>query len=262
MNTLRHSLSLIVPAILSMNSIATGAIVVSNAGGNSGYVTSGDPADVSGFDLNGGNAVVVIATSESYSDFAVTFGGEALTAVRATEGAQSAEVFYLINPSSTSGDLVISSTDGGGSGSDFSYSYFALGNVGALADSDVQTSTSTADITVNYGTSADGGFVVAGLINNRFNGNASSSVPSLVTPPGGNLDTVIFSNATGSNNRSSHNYGSVATAGANSETFENFSGRNAVAVVAFDAVVIPEPSSMILVGLGFITSLLIRKQKN
>ena len=226
----------------------SGMVGVANA--VNGTTVAGAVADASGvllatdpFDMSGGNAVALLLTAEGLADdanlagFGATFAGQSMTAVTATDtgaGAQSATIFYLINPSVTDGSFEV--TAGAGVTADLAYSRISLFNVSAVAGTDAVGSTSTANTTpmdVNYTTTTDAGFVLGAAANNDYNNTRQLSVAY------GNPDTDLLSHTMIGSSGHFHTYGDVLLAGSCTDGYYGQYDRTAIATVAFDAVTIP-----------------------
>jgi len=205
------------------------------------------------FSLGAGNALVVVISSEAVGTnaFSVTFGGSAVTAnVANAQGAQSSAVYWIINPSVTTGDVVVDL----GADSRAGVSVLSLSNVGGVSDSDTFTaSNNTTSFPISYDATA-GGFVVAGYVDNGSNTGGSASIS------GGNINTTLLSltnDQDGSSAGIVQGYGSISATALATETFTSSrntssNNRHAAALVAFSAI--PEPSTFAalagLAGLG------------
>lgn len=247
-------------------------ITVSDAGG-SGTVTNAQdgstfgPATIAGY-APGGNALVVVTTSESVFNHSVTYGGVPLTlgaaGFREAGGLphQQANVWYLLDPAA-SGDLVIlGDAHVGGGTSGFGYAYMGLDGVGSVASSgDVDSASGGSILGVSYTTDYDGGFVVVGAANNA---NVPDPGPANDFPlyDSGNAATLLLQqeivNSLGGSGHYAA-YGAVATAGAYEERIGGMNtSRNTVALVAFNPV--PEPTTVALLGLGALAATTLRRR--
>jgi rhamnogalacturonan endolyase len=184
------------------------------------------------FNLNGGNAVVLLVTSEGDSSIAATFAGQAMTlGVSINQGAQWAGIFYLINPASGSGSFVIN----GAVTSTVAYSALALDDVAQVAGSAKAANALTSG-TVNlpFTTASNGGFVLSAAVNNGF--NSGSPAPSV--SESNKANSVLYGPAIVGSSGHLHVYGGVSVAGTYSEVYTNRvnSGaqRNAYVTLAFD----------------------------
>ncbi|GEM_PF-5612372 len=240
------------------------AAIVTTSEVQGAQISSGNSHTVNNVSLNGGNALAVVVTSENYGLFSASYNGEALTAFEGSEGIQGAAVLYLINPMASVGDLVLTGVDGGdgGGATDFSFSYFTLSQVAGLAQNSPSTASSTASgnstlsLSSAYTTSTDGGYVVGAVINNDFR-TGSATAPDYVSGNG-----VNGFNQINGNNSSRHFHGAVATAGTYNESFTDLEQRNVITAVAFEALAIPEPSSLLLLGLGGLGAMLLRRKRS
>jgi len=230
---------------LAVTGPADASVIVTNDTGGTLTVDSGPDQSnktttFSGWGLNGGNTVAVFFSGEGQDLSSAMYGTEAMTIVQETSGGRhTAAIAYLINPTATTADITLSWADavnGTAGQNEIGYTPFALGGVGGVAGSDANDG---GDLTFNYTTSLDGGYVLGNATNNSFN---ASSLP---TVSGDNLDTFEYQSNISGNFSTIHVHGDVPTAGSFSETFGN---SESAASVAFNAV--PEPTSLALLGLG------------
>lgn len=227
-------------------SAASAAVTVTNDSGSTTTVDSGadqtnKTTTYSSWSLNGGNTVAVFFSAEGQDLSSATFGGQSMTIIHDTSGERwDAAVAYLINPSVTTGDIVLSwvETPTGDDGqNEIGYTPFALGGVGGVANSAANDNGS--NLNFSYTTSLAGGYVLGAATNNSFN---ASSVPSY---SGDNFDTVEYNSNISGNFSVLHVHGDVATVGSFSETLNN---SESAAAIAFNPI--PEPGIGLLSGLG------------
>lgn len=206
-------------------------VTVANATGST-FATSAP------FNMAGGNAVALLFTGEigSGDTISATFAGQPMTVgVTTALSFQKSYIFYLINPATTNGQFVISTT---GSGGDGAYSAIALKHVGSVAGSNAVANTNAlGTIPLIYTTTKQDGFVIDALVNNGF--SAGSPAPSYVS--GNASQTLLGSTIVDGNCGHLHTYGSVPAAGAHTNVYTaaaNSGGsgqRNAYVTLAFDA---------------------------
>ena len=190
------------------------------------------------FDLMGGNAIVVLLSSESIDQYSVTFAGEALTEAAHAEnpgamgpGApQDVGLFYLIDPASTSGDLEITGVSTTADNAGLGYSYVALSGVAGLGKFNPEGAggSNSGDVTLEH-TTAAGGFVFGNGCN-----NASELANSPIYVSGlANMELQrTFLDLGGSGHL--HHYGEVLDDGIHLETFNFTNSRDAFIVVSFN----------------------------
>ena len=197
------------------------------------------------FDLNGGNAVALIVTSECGSStpaVSATFAGQSMIpGVVTNQANQWAGIFYLINPAATGGQFVITSTNSSTTG--LAYSAMALGNIGDVASLAGAANTLTSGTTsLTYTTATNAGYVLAAAINNGY----SSTYPAPAYNPGNNANQTLYGPALfpGGSSGHLHLYGDVPTAGTYTDIYTNMnntSQRNAYVTLVFDANVLAAP---------------------
>lgn len=232
---------------------------VTNFSTNAAAVSSFTFSD---FSLGAGNALVVVINSEATTgtnSFSVSFGGQTVSSnVFTNEIAQAAGIFWIINPSVTSGDVVIDL----GTTSRAGVSVLALSNVGGVSDSKSFTSsTNTLSFSIGYEAVA-GGFVVAGYVDN---GSNTATAPTI---SGGNIGTTLLSlnnNQSTSSSGIVQGYGSIGSTALATETFatsrnNSSNNRHAGALVAFSAI--PEPSAFAtFAGLAVVGAVALRRRR-
>jgi len=187
---------------------------------------------IPGWDLNGGNAIVVLFSAEGAGEFSAVFAGEELTVIGAFSGERHySGIAYLLDPSATVGDVVIDAVNAGGSRMSHAYSVVSLANVGALAGSDVRTSNGD----LSYTTIQDGGYVLGSGVNNSFN----YSPPVTVS---GNPDVDLINQAVDGNCTVLHVHGEVSETG----SYDDFYSGSllAAATVAFESSGVAAPADL------------------
>lgn len=195
--------------------------------------------------LAGGNAIVLYLSGENTLGVTATYGTESLTIVESTGAGNDhvATIAYIINPTLSTADLSV--TWAAGSNSENMITALSLGGVGSVAASN----TTNGNLSFNYTTTRDGGFVVGNATNNSFNFSSPPTVSS------SNLDTNAFYNSISGNSSSLQIYGVIDTAGTYTDTYANSVVSSGV---AFEAA-IPEPSAALLGGLGAL--MLLRRRR-
>lgn len=188
------------------------------------------------FNLGGGNAVVLMLTAEgllddaNYTGMSATYAGQPMARLTASQTAQSATVFYLINPAASTGAVVVK-TDPGVDG-DVSYSMVSLNNVVSVGGYAAATSSSSANTTpldVNYTNQENDGFVVAAAVNNDYNNSKKLSAAY------GNADEVLLAHTLLGSSGHFHAMGAVPAAGAYTDGFYGQYSRTAILEVLFSA---------------------------
>jgi hypothetical protein len=192
---------------------------------------------ISGWNLNGGNAVAVMFGAENGDDLSATFAGESMTVVEVHDGDRHyAAIAYLIDPVASTGDIVINATRPA-SRISHAFSIVSLSNVGAVAGSQTRTNNGG----LGYTTTLDGGYVLGSAENNSYNYGSPITVS-------GNPDVKMVDQAVDGNCTILQVHGDVGTAGSYTD---NYSGSvEAAATVAFDPI--PEPSTLCLATLGLL----------
>jgi hypothetical protein len=254
-------------AIVGIGS-ADAAVVVSStatrntAGGNASSFT------FSGFNLGAGNALAVVINSETTTgtpSFGVTFNGSAVTSnVFTNSGAQGAGIFWVINPSSTSGDVVVSL----GQTSNAAVTVLSLGGVTGVTDTASGTAANSTAFNLTYDGVVGGLVVVGGIDNTSAGGSSTPSITGTNFP----TDTTQYTQRLTSNFQPSvsssaiaQRYGAIAASGLDfTATFDpagtGSSTRNAAALVAFTDTAVPEPATISLMGVAAI-GLLARRRR-
>ena len=194
---------------------------------------------ISGFNMNGGNALVILVSGEGSTSYSATYNGTPVTAKVATsEGGQSATVFYVVNPSSSNGDVVVSF----GASTVYAVSVLSLNNVSGLGDSATfGEPAGTGSWDLSYSGMA-GGIVVAAFADNSW-----QNVALAIT--GDNIDTYLQQIAGGGSESAgrAHAYGNIPADGTYTNTFtwgDTDSSRNAGVVVAFEPAPLAAPSGL------------------
>ena len=158
--------------------------------------------------LNGGNCVVAVFSAEWGVDFSASFGGQEMYLVESTNTNHRAWIGYLINPSVSTGDLVMTVNRSGGNRISHAYAVFSLSGVGSVADSDTRTSNGT----LGYTTELEGGHVIGVAINNNWNGPA----PTISGRP----DQVLVSQAVDANCAILIAHGAIPDAGSYTDNYQ------------------------------------------
>jgi hypothetical protein len=230
-----------IAAIALSAPVANAAVVVTNDTGTTTTVDDGSStATFSSWSLNGGNTVAVFFGGEALASpssaanlTGATYDGQTMSIVQETSGDRwTAAIAYLINPTATIGDIVLTWASGD---SEIGYTPFALGGVGGVAGSDSNDDGS--DLNFAYTTSLDGGYVLGAASNNQWEGAPLPNVS-------GNAGTVEDSGAISGNSAYIFAHGDVATAGGYTDIYSD--DVESAASVAFNAV--PEPSSFALIA--------------
>jgi|GEM_PF-3570328 len=248
---------LLFPTALALTGAAPAAISLTNQDSVDFLGGSTDSHTFSSFDLTGGNAIAVtlgFETPGGLADYSVTYGAESLTvaasAVDTGAGAQTAAVFYLINPASSVADLTISVPPF----DRFTASVVALSNVIGIASTGTDGSTDgTADLTLNYSGLA-GDFLVAASMDNSFTFNADVAVDPAISGDNTPLTALqIVNGGTNPEGGSGAWAGPIGSSGSFTTTVDvhDNSSRNAGVAVVFSETV-PEPSVALLGGLGLL----------
>lgn len=200
-----------------------------------------------GVNIGAGNAIVVTFSSESFNTVSVEFDGEALTEAVSAVGSpssqhQRAHVFYLIDPASTTGDVVIKATSTTNDTASSAYGFIGLSNVDSLADSDGygQNNTAGSTMSVDVTTAAANGFIVAAAANNANVTTGGDPIGDLGDEP--TYDSGLASNllvqyaVNNASGGSGHlaTYGQAPTAGTHTTTYDGLNtSRNVMVAAAF-----------------------------
>ncbi len=235
---------------LGTASVANAAITVTNTSANILQDSLNNQSvtyTFTGWSLGGGNALVVYLSGENTLGVTAKYGTEDLTIVQSTGAGNDhvATIGYIINPSVSTANLDVTWAAQGNS--ENMITALSLGGVGSVAASN----TTNGNLSFNYTTTLDGGFVVGNATNNSFNFSSPPTVSS------SNLDTNVFYSNISGNSSSQQIYGVIDTAGTYTDTYSNSVVSSGV---AFEAAAIPEPSSALLGGLGAL--LLLCRRRN
>ncbi|SDG39960.1 PA14 domain-containing protein [Psychroflexus sediminis] len=178
------------------------------------------------FNLNGGNTVAVLFSAEGTNSFTATYDGQPMTIVNTSISRFYSGIAYLINPTSSSGDIQIQSPfSEGGTRLSSVYSVIALSNVDAIAGTDTDaTSGNNRSTSLSYSTSLNGSYVLGAAGNNNFNGPA----PNIAGRPSLNL----FSGASDGNHAVTHAHGPVPLSGTFTDNYDDF---RTATTIAFNA---------------------------
>lgn len=188
------------------------------------------------FNMNGGNAVAILITTEGGGGSAtrsVTFAGQPMQELFVKDsgiGIQSAAIYYLINPAATTGTFVCKLAANYATTVDYAYSLISLKGVAAVAGTDTASSTSTANTTplpLSYTTTVNGGYVLGAAVNADYNNGRKLSMSS------GNPDNNLLSHTVVDGSGHFHTHGDVATAGTYTDNYLGQYARTAIATVAF-----------------------------
>lgn len=253
-------LNLAAASLATMATSTNAAIIaITNEPGHLSFGTGSQPGEnniggsrsshtITNFALNGGNAVVLFFASEGSSSgsgntiqLSATYGGQAMTVVQSAGGTGArfqGSIAYIINPNVSTGNIVASWLES----SEGLIEAIALSNVASVVASNSTDSSGTANNTLNYTTTVDGGFVAGAGLNNTFNGGAPSA------PQTTGLTTDLYRGNISGNFAAVFAYSQIAAAGNGSATVGGSPIANSSALVAFEAV--PEPASLAILGLG------------
>ena len=214
------------PSTMVLVQNAVGGLVDGSAVPVDGYTTST-------FDVNGGNAVVLLVSADFNLDSSavltgVSFAGETMTlTASAAEGPNQAFVYYLLNPASSSGTFTFQA-NGNSSSEAFGVSALSLSGVNRVSDVDTANGTgSTFSLITTNG--LDNGFVVVAADDN---GNIDGRVVKYVSGVCSNELLRAYHGYSGV----SHYCGYVPAAGSYINTYDQGYARTALAMVSFDAL--------------------------
>ena len=227
-----------------------------NVQGAPGGVSNDGIDTFSNFDLNGGNALAVLFTTENGNLPTVTYDGTTVTnnvwaamngggtfadstgAGTGDDNGQLSAIYWLLNPAASSGDVVVTYD----SGELASISVLSLSNVDGVGATGFGYNDTGSDITTGYNGLA-GSYVVGASVDNAVNGTAPT-----IGAGSDNFDTTFLSydGVNGSPPRDSasrgHFGGAIAADGSYEEVFNMEDGRSSAALLEFTAV--PEPSAL------------------
>ncbi len=242
--------NLLTAGLLSLSAISSSAATISLIDSASTWGSGSASSTLSDFNLGAGNtlAVVVLTGDNEAGPHSVTFGGQAVTnsvTIQLGSPSQRASIFYWINASTTSGDIVANfPATNFVTPNIYGVTALSLSNVASLGDSGTLTWANNTNQTINYSGTV-GGFVLAGLVDNEWKGDTLAIT-------GGNISNYLqqINGEDATSAGLAVAYGSIAADGSYTTTFGvgNDSNRNAAALVAFTAI--PEPSSFALFAIA------------
>ncbi len=220
--------------------MAQAAIVVQNTAFNTIGPFDATTQTISGFVLSGGTKLVVTAGTESANTTGITFAGQALTSiVIANNGVQQASIWYLDNPTASSGDIVVTYSSGTNKSAGISAISISGAELGVLGSSGAAT-TNSGTLTIAAGSLVVGSFAT----------NAIES--SLINPD--NPSTDIFSaniwGASGANIASAYFIEPDPAARTSFGFTGGSTSRPVSAAASFAVAAIPEPASGLLLMAG------------
>ena len=247
MNT-RNNILAIGCALAMLAPTTHAAVAVTNSMASAG-ATGGYREDVthtiSNWDLDGGNAVVVLFGADNTNGITATFAGEEMFVGNNYNGTgQLSSVAYIINPTATSGDIVINAERAFGNNIHSAYGIVSLSGVDHRRAFSGRISTGS----ISYDTLSDGAYIL-GV--SQTTTTHSTLRPTIVGHP----DTELFSDVVDNSFMVTMAHGDVPTAG----SYQTHMGTTSSSslIVTFEPV--PEPNSLALLGLG--TLLIARRRR-
>lgn len=226
--------------------VAQADIVVQNTAYNAVKLGGGTYTHtISGFDLSGGTKLVVTTGTENGNATGITFDGQALTSIVSVNNSsvQFASIWYLDNPTATSGNIVVTYV-GAGAASGISALSVSGAELGVLDSAGTATANS-GTLTINAGS----------LVVGSFTTNANTS--SLINPddPSTDIFSANIDSAMGGNAASAY-FIEPDPAARTSFGFTGGDGRPVATAASFAVAVIPEPATLSMIGvIGFATLL-------
>ena len=194
---------------------------------------------LSSFNMNGGDALVVMITEETSTAITgITFDGSDMLCGISTNAddvasrPHGAHIYYLTDVSVSSGDIVVSGDSS--ASDDFVISALSFSGVGTLAGADAEASSaSDGTVSLSYTTTTADGFVVGCGVNNwyQYGGTDYGAAPSV----SGNPTNTLYSGYVDSGSAHLHACGSVPAAGAYTDVYSELYQGNAFATIAFHA---------------------------
>jgi hypothetical protein len=241
LSTLAVTAAAISAASAAISVTNTSANILEDSSNNGTYTNT-----LTSWSLSGGNAVVVYLSGEGTTGMTAKYGTQDMTVVQGHNSGQDwfSSIAYIINPTLSTADLAVSWAAGGNS--ENMITAMSLSGVGSVVASD---SVDTGNLTFNYTTTLDGGFVVGSAGNNNYSGPSPTVSSS-------NLDTDAFNGTISGNSSAINTYGAIEFAGTYTDTYSNSIVGSSV---AFEAAV-PEPTTTALLGLGGL-ALILRRSK-
>lgn len=238
MNT-RNNLFAFGCALAILTPTTQAAITVTNSmasAGTTGGYRENVTHTISNWDLAGGNALVVLFGGDNTNEITATFAGqEMLVGNNYNNTGQLSSIAYIINPTATSGDIVINAERAFGNTIHSAYGIVSLSDVeqrGALSGR-----ASTGNIA--YNTLSEGAYVL-GV--SQSTTTHSTIRPSIV----GHTDTELFSDVVDNSFMATMAHGDVPIAGSH-QIHMGYTSSSSL-IISFEPV--PEPSSLALVAFG------------